>query len=193
MASKVAIANYALAVELGKDQISALTENTKGAKLMNLVFDDVAKEVMTLGAWSSATVRQTLAQDATAPNFGYSYRYKLPTDPLFLGLIKVNETSPGEIPHVIENGWILTDESSLDIKYKCFETDTEKWDPMLQRAIVLRLAERTCYTLTGNMDLKKTLLAEFTDALDRGMAIDGLNSEDDDELITNDLLDVRSE
>ena len=191
MASKVAIANFALAGELAKDQITALTDNTKAAKLINLMFDDVAKEVMTLGQWSSATSRQTLAQDATAPDWKYLYRYPLPTDPKFLGMIKINELLPGQIPHSIESGFLLTDEATVKIHYKSWQTDTEKWDSMLQRCVVLKLAERLCYTLTGNIALKKTLLAEFEDALNKGLGIDGMNQGDDDQTYTDDLKDVR--
>jgi len=191
MASKTQIANFALAGELGKDLITSLTEDTKAARLVNLLFDDVAKEVMTLGAFSSATKRQTLAQDATAPDWGYSYRYTLPTDPKFLGLIKLNELVPGDSPHAIESGYLLTDEISVKIKYKIWQKDTEAWDSMLQRCVVLKLAERLCYTLTGNLELKKSLLVEFEDALDKALAIDGQNAGDDDLTITNDLLDVR--
>jgi len=191
MASKVTIANLALAGELSKDQITALTDNTKAAKLVNLMFDDVAKEVMTLGSWSSATSRQTLAQDATAPDWEYLYRYPLPTDPKFLGMIKINELLPGQIPHSIESGYLLTDESTVKIQYKSWQTDTEKWDSMLQRCVVLKLAERLCYTLTGNIALKKTLLAEFEDALNKGLGIDGMNQGDDDLTVTDDLKDVR--
>jgi len=191
MASKVTIANLALAGELSKDQITALTDNTKAAKLVNLMFDDVAKEVMTLGSWSSATSRQTLAQDATAPDWQYLYRYTLPTNPKFLGLLKINELRPGDYPHSIESGYLLTDESTVKIQYKSWQTDTEKWDSMLQRCVVLKLAERLCYTLTGNIALKKTLLAEFEDALNKGLGIDGMNQGDDDLTVTDDLKDVR--
>ena len=190
MASKVAIANFALAGELSKDQITALTDNTKAAKLVNLMFDDVAKEVMTLGVWSSATSRQTLAQDATAPGWQYLYRYTLPTSPKFLGLLKINELRPGDYPHSIESGYLLTDETTVKIQYKSWQTDTEKWDSMLQRCVVLKLAERLCYTLTGNVQLKQTLLGEFEAALRIGLGVDGQNQGDDDLTVTDDLKDV---
>jgi hypothetical protein len=192
MASKVAIANFALAGELGKDQITAITDDTKGAKLANLLFDDTAQEVMTLGAFSSATFRQTLAQDATAPDWGFSFRYILPTSPKFLGLLKVNELRPGDFPHSIESGFLLIDEGTVKIQYKGWQTDTEKWDMMLQRAVVLRLASKMCYTLTGNLDLKKSLIAEFVESLDTGLGVDGTNSSAVDNIIyTQDLADVR--
>jgi len=192
MASKVTIANLALVGELGKDRITALTDNTEGAKLVNLLFDETAKEVMTLGAFSSSTFRQTLAQDATAPDWGLAYRYPLPTDPKFLGMLKINELRPGDYPHSIESGYLLTDEGSVKIQYKGWQTDTEKWDMMLQRAVVLRLAYKMAYPLTGNIDLRKQLFAEFIEALDTGLAVDGLNSSGVDNIIyTEDLKDVR--
>lgn len=192
MASKVQIANFALAIELGKDTITSLSDNTEGAKLVNLIFDDTAKEVMTMGAFSSSTFRQTLAQDATAPDWGFSYRYALPNDPKFLGMLKINELRPGDYPHAVEDGWLLTDEGSVKIQYKGWQTDTAKWDSMLERAVVLRLAAKMCYPLTGNLDLKKILTAEFFEALDTGLAIDGLNSSSVDNITyTEELKDVR--
>lgn len=191
MASKVAIANYALAGELGKDQITALTDTTKAAEMVNLLFDITAQEVMAEGAWSSATKRQTLAQDATAPDWGYLYRYTLPTDPKFLGLLKVNELLPGDSIYSVESGFLLTDDTTMKIQYKIWQTDTEKWDMNLQRAVVLKLAAKLCYSLTGNVELKKTLLAEYQEALDSGLSLDATNSSDDDFTVTDDLKVVR--
>jgi len=191
MASKVAIANFALAAELGVDQITSLSDDNKAARLVSLYYDDTAKEVMSMGAWSSATFRQTLAQDTTAPGWQFSYRYVLPTNPRFLGLLKLNELKPGDIPHKIESGYLLTDEASVKILYKGFQADTETYSPELQRAIVLALASRLCYALTGNVQLKTTLLAEFQFAVDAGLASDGMNSQDDDLTVTDDLKDVR--
>jgi len=191
MASKVAIANFALAVELGVDQITSLTDDNKAARLVNLYYDDTAQDVMTKGAWSSATFRQTLAQDATAPDWQFSYRYKLPTNPKFLGLLKINELEPGDTQHTIESGYLLTDENAIKIQYKGFQTDTEQYSPELQRAIVLALAARLCYALTGNTTLKSTLMAEAQFAIDDGLASDGMNSQDDNVTVTNDLKDVR--
>lgn len=191
MASKVQIANFALAGELGKDQITALTDNTKAAKLVNLMFDDVAQEVMAEGAWTSATTRQTLARDATAPDWGFLYRYPLPKNPKFLGMVKMNELQPGDIPFAIENDYLLTDETTANIKYKMWQTDTEKWDKHMQRCVVLLLASKLAYSLTGNLKLQDALYQKYQIALRSGLAVDGTNSTDDDLTITDDLTIVR--
>lgn len=191
MASKVAIANMALVGELSQEQITSLLDNTRGAKLANLLYDSVAKEVMTEVEWSSASFRQTLAQDVTAPEFGFAFRYVLPNDPLFLGMIKINELRAGEITFAIEDGYLLTDDSTAKIKYKGFQTNTEAYDSMLERAIVLNLAHKMCYTLTGNMKLKEMLVNQYEFAKNNGASVDGLNSNDDNEIITSDLIDVR--
>ena len=191
MASKVAIANMALVGELSQEQITSLGDDTRGAKLANLVYDSTAKEVMVENEWSVASFRQTLAQNAMAPDFGYSFKYQLPADPLFLGIIKINELRPGDVIFSIENGFLLTDETTVKIKYKGFQTNTESYDPMLERAIVLKLAHKMCYTLTGNVKLKELLFNQYQIAVENGAAIDGLNSNDDNETITSDLIDVR--
>ena len=191
MASKVAIANMALVGELSQEQITSLLDDTRGAKLANLLYDSTAKEVMVEVEWTSASFRQTLGQDATAPDFGFLFRYVLPNDPLFLGMIKINELRAGDIIFAIEDGYLLTDDSTAKIKYKGFQVDTESYDPMLERAIVLKLAHKMCYTLTGNVKLKELLFNQYQIAVENGAAIDGLNSNDDNETITSDLIDVR--
>ena len=95
---------------------------------------------------------------------------------------------PGQ--QYIENGFLLTDETTAKIKYKGFQANTESYDPMLERAIVLKLAHKMCYTLTGNMKLKEMLLNQYAVAVDNGASIDGLNSNDDNETITSDLIYV---
>ena len=191
MASKVSIANFAIFVELGLDQITALTEDSKAARLVNLLFDDTAKEVMNDGAWASATFRQLLAQDAETPSWEFNFRYVLPTDPLFLGLLKINELIPGDTVYKVEAGFLLTDANPVSLLYKGFQDDTEKYGTHLTRAITLLLAAKMCYGLTGNEKLKELLLAEYTFALENGLAVDGTQSSGDDFTITNDLKEVR--
>lgn len=190
MASKVAIANFAISGECGADEITALTDNTKQAKKANLLFDDTAREVMAEGEWTSATFRQTLAQDATAPTWGFNFRYTLPTDPEFLGLLEINETAPGNVIYRIESGFLLTDESSVNIKYKGYQTDTEAWDMHLQNAFVKKLAHKLCWSLTGNIVLRRELLQEYLVMLSIGQSTDGLNNSVDT-LETPDLTEVR--
>ncbi len=177
MASKVQIANRALQ-RLAVGRITAFTENTKAAKEVNLIFDDVVQEVISEGAWTSTTIRQTLGQDATAPDWGYSYRYVLPTDPKFLGLLEINETAIGEVDYTIENGYLLSNDSSMKIKYKAYVTDAQSYDPQLVKAIVAKLAHDLSYSFTGKEGMKDRLLAEYMNALDTGLATDGLNSND---------------
>jgi len=185
MASKVEIANFAL-TELGKDSIVALTDNSS----MNLIFDDTAREVMSMGQWTSSNFRQTLAQDATAPIFGFAYRYVLPTDPQYLGMISINEDRIGDIEYRISSGYLETDENAVSIRYKGYATNAESWDQHLQRAIVLRLAQKLCFKITGDSRLKEQLRQEFNEALDNGLAVDGLDGTTDS-FVVRELGDVR--
>ncbi len=85
MSSKVSICNSALS-KLGADRITALTDNTKSAKEVSAIYDDVADNIMALG-WSSTKRRTTLAQSSVAPTWGYTYRYALPTDPKCMKMV----------------------------------------------------------------------------------------------------------
>jgi hypothetical protein len=71
------ICNMAL-TRLGHDQISSLTENTKGASLCSLHYDVCRDALLRAHPWNFAIARAALAQEATTPNHEYSYRYTLP-------------------------------------------------------------------------------------------------------------------
>jgi hypothetical protein len=74
MASVVDIANSALNL-LGASTISALTDDSKNARLCNQRYEPVRNRVFRSHAWNCLTKRVQLAQDTTAPVVEYSYAY----------------------------------------------------------------------------------------------------------------------
>ena len=80
MPSVVDICNEALDL-LGAATITALTQNSKEARLCNRNYELVRDSVLRAHPWNTAVTRKNLPQDATAPDFGFTYQYTLPTDP----------------------------------------------------------------------------------------------------------------
>ncbi len=81
MPSETDIANSALTL-LGAKAILALTQTDSiPAAMCNRHFPLVRDAVIRAFPWKCARMRATLAQDATAPDWGWSYRYKLPASP----------------------------------------------------------------------------------------------------------------
>lgn len=157
MASKVSLCNLAL-TRIGAERIITLDENTQESKDCFAIFDLIAEEVMSIGSWPSVRRRSTLVQLAETPAFEFTYAYQLPTNPKFLKLIYINESVPGEIRYSIEGNKLLTDESSIKIKYLAYITDVESYDIFLRQAIVDRLAAELSYKRTGNISLYQASL-----------------------------------
>ena len=97
MPSVVDICNEAIDL-LGASTITALSENSKEARLCNRRYDTVRDQVLRAHPWNAAIARATLAQDAVAPEFGFTYQYTLPTNPYCLKVLSFwNENVDSEI------------------------------------------------------------------------------------------------
>ena len=81
MASVVNICNSALNL-IGASTISALTEDTKNARLCNQRYEPVRNRVFRSHNWNCLVKRVQLAQNSTAPAVEYDYAYALPSDSL---------------------------------------------------------------------------------------------------------------
>ena len=87
MASVVDICNSALNL-LGASTISALTEDSKNARLCNQRFEPIRNRTFRSHAWNFATKRVELAKDSDAPVVEYANQYTLPADSLRVLQIK---------------------------------------------------------------------------------------------------------
>jgi hypothetical protein len=189
MASKVKIANLALS-RLGVSAITSLTDNTIEAKQANLMFEEVAKEVMTEGAFSSTIRRAVLNLTANTPDFGFTYEFQLPTNPVSLRILSIDEEQTGSYEYRIEGDKLLANISTMEVEYIAYLTNSGDYDEMLKRVIVAKLAAELAYPLTGSGAVADKLynkyLQEFADA----KSVDGQNGSNLN-IISTDLTDIR--
>lgn len=189
MASKVQIANMAL-VKLGVNPIVSFSDNTDAGKKINLVYDDIVDEVISEGAWASATTRATLARTTNTPEYEYTYEFQLPTNPQVLRVLQINETLPGEYDYRIEGDKLLANTSSIKIKYIGTLSDSQDYGPYLKKAIEFRLAAELAYPLTGDRGLADRLMQRYFQVRSEGLAFDGTQGSSDMSN-SSDLTDVR--
>ena len=83
MASVIDICNSALNL-LGASTISALTDDSKNARLCNQRYEPIRNRVFRSHAWNCLTKRVQLAKDTDAPVIEYANQYALPSDCLSL-------------------------------------------------------------------------------------------------------------
>ena len=178
MASKVEICNSALQ-RVGATRITALTDGTEEAVSCNTIYDIIADEVMSSGAFSSTVRRVALAQTATTPVYEFTYEYQLPVDPKCLKVLSIDGATPSSIPYAVEGDKLLTDETTVNIKYVTRLSSTESYGPYLTKAIISRLASELAYRFAGTQSLKDSLMAQYQLDLATALAEDSLQGVSD--------------
>ena len=158
MASTVEICNIALS-NLGDQLITSLTEANARARACNLRFNDTRDAVLRSHPWNCAMSRATLAVSGT-PDWGYSNSFALPTD-----CLRVLDVENPDTEWKIEGRNIVSDGSTIKIRYIAQVTDTTLFDSTLVQAIALKLAWEIAETLTGNIDLKREMWQKYQFAI----------------------------
>ena len=173
MASAVDIANSALNL-LGASTISAFTDDSKNARLINQRYENVRNRVFRSHAWNCLHKRVQLAQNSTAPVIEYTYAYALPSD--CLRVLKVHngttDSIQSAIDYKLEGRNIVTDEGTVYLIYVALDTDPNNYDSYLQESISHQLAADLCYAITNNATLANNYMARAVERLREARFID---------------------
>jgi len=181
MPSVVDICNQSLDL-LGAATITALTENSKEARLCNRNFELIRDSVLRAHPWNVAVTRKSLPQDTDAPAFGFNFQYTLPTDPYCLRLLSFWDTSvdneiaayDSNVMYKIEGRKILSNENVCKIIYIGREADTEQYDSLLTSTIAHRLAAEIAYGVTGSSTLAQGMQGLYEQRLREAKSIDAM-------------------
>tara|TARA_R100001443_G_scaffold100496_1_gene107924 strand:- start:1100 stop:1678 length:579 start_codon:yes stop_codon:yes gene_type:complete len=173
MASVVNICNSALNL-LGASTISALTDDTKNARLCNQRYEPVRNRVFRSHAWNCLHKRVQLAQNTTAPVIEYEYAYALPSD--CLRVLKIHNGTTDSIAtsldYKIEGRNIVTDIDTIYLIYIALDTDPNNYDTYLRESISHQLAADLCYAITNNATLANNYMARADERLREARFID---------------------
>jgi hypothetical protein len=173
MASVVDMCNSALNL-LGASTISALTDDSKNARLCNQRYEPVRNRVFRSHAWNCLHKRVQLAQNSTAPVVEYSYAYALPSD--CLRVLKVHngttDSIASDIDYKLEGRNIVTNEGTVYIIYIAIDTDPNNYDTYLQESISHQLAADLAYAVTNNATLADKYMVRADERLREARFID---------------------
>ena len=173
MASAVDIANSALNL-LGASTISALTDDSKNARLCNQRYEPVRNRVFRSHAWNCLHKRVQLAQNSTAPVIEYSNAYALPSD--CLRVLKIHNGTTDSIAsaldYKLEGRNIVTDEGTVYLIYIALETDPNNYDTYLQESISHQLAADLAYAITNNATLANQYMTRADERLREARFVD---------------------
>ena len=173
MASVVDICNSALNL-LGASTISALTDDSKNARLCNQRYEPVRNRVFRGHAWNCLHKRVQLAQNSTAPVVEYSNAYALPSD--CLRVLKIHNGTTDSIAsaldYKLEGRNIVTDEGTIYLIYIALVTDPNEYDVYLQESISHQLAADIAYAVTNNATLANNYMTRADERLREARFID---------------------
>lgn len=157
MPSWVQICNQAL-YRLGEPPLTLLTDNAKSAIACNNCYEQARDEVLEENDWYAARVRAALSADATAPSWGWSYRYALPTNPYCLKVLQVEN----DIEYAVEGRYLMCGEASgINILYTGRIVDPTGIPPLLAKAISWRLALILCRAIVQSSSMQEALMQEY--------------------------------
>jgi hypothetical protein len=173
MASVVNMCNSALNL-LGASTISALTDDTKNARLCNQRYEPVRNRVFRSHAWNCLHKRVQLAQNSTAPVVEYDHAYALPSD--CLRVLKIHNGTTDSIAsaldYKLEGRNIVTDIDTVFVIYIALDTDPNNYDTYLRESISHQLAADLASAITNNATLANQYMTRADERLREARFID---------------------
>lgn len=161
MTSVIDICNAALG-RVGASRISDLNLQTKEAKACKAAYPEARDATLVLHHWSVARRRRELAAVSPGPEWGWKYKYLLPSDCLHEFPITENGEEEGtELKAVREGRYLLTDAPPpLRLRYIARIESPEDMGPLLRTAVSAELASRIVADLVGDEGDRQRIRAE---------------------------------
>jgi hypothetical protein len=173
MTSEVAICNAALA-KVSNNRITSLTEGSTAGDLCNEMYGRVRDRLLRRHIWNFNKKRVKLAQLSTAPVFGWTYAYQLPSD--WVRNIAVYPDSAGigqTHGYQVEGRRILSDHENIYLVYGGRITDPNDFDDMFREALAYALAVELAVPLAKSATLRDRMNEAFLAYVMEAQTIDG--------------------
>lgn len=161
MASAVQIVNRALQ-KIGAARISSFDEGSREANSVKACYEQVKLSELQDNLWTFSIVRATLASDSTAPLFGRTFRYQLPTDYLREAPF---DPQVSDLPDdfLFEGRMLLTDTPGpLSLRYVSSMVQEEAFDPLFTEALAARIAIEIVEELTQSASKQEILVSNYS-------------------------------
>ncbi len=187
-ATKLSIMNLAL-TGYGADRITDVgtPNDSEVAQIMDSVWDLCLQEVLALHRWKFATKRASLALLSTAPAFGYSYAFQLPSD-----YVRAIDPEERTTTYTIEDNKLYYNDTTFSLRYVSYVSDPSKFSIGFCIALAAKIAQRTAFKITNSMTVAQGAEAAFDKQLSIGKSMDAQEGGTPDEIIEEDPAEVRA-
>jgi hypothetical protein len=181
--SDVEICNSAI-TKIGGATIMSLSDETVEAATCNLRLDPCRRIVLRMHPWNCAIGRVELAPDVDVPAFDFTSQFTLPAD-----CLRVLEVAD-DIEYRIEGRKIVSDGTSISLKYLKNVTDPTQLDELVSEAIACYLAYDIAYKVTQKTSVQDACWKQLQLVLRQAKTVDA-QEERDYEIQANTLLESR--
>ena len=147
MDSKLKICNAMLILGGGTPLLSLDDKSDPRVMAIDGLYDIILDSMLRGHEWNFATARKKILKDGTNPDFGYAYRYPLPTDPYCLRPVKLNNDLSAVWK--VEGRFLLTDETECNLKYISRIANPAEFDACFVEALVAKGAWQLSKKTTG--------------------------------------------
>lgn len=176
--SEVQIVNSAL-VKIGENTIVDLDEDTEPARAAKRQYPILRDRLIRNYRWNFAMKRATLALASDAPAFGFTYKFRLPTDYIrIVGIYdereRVENYTSSRVPWKVEEGFLLSNELVTQVFYLAKIENVSEFDPLFSEALALKLAVDLAYKLSTGPDRVEDLEALFQAAIREAKQADAI-------------------
>lgn len=153
--TKTGVANLAISLLKG-NPVTSIDPPDRGSKVAKAAaqwYDDARREALSETDWDFA-LKRTQISSSTAPAFGWSAAYQLPSDYIRLSSIGDEKNPLTEKDYKVENGFILCNEAApLNVIYVYDVEDITKFSPKFLVAFAKKLASYIAAAVTGSLNM----------------------------------------
>lgn len=168
VSSSVEIVNSGI-IKLGGEPITSLTDqNNKIARAANKQYDILRRELLRSHPWNFAVTRVQLGASSNTPAYEFSKEFVIPSD--VLRILEIDsEDFEFRIEHNASDGnrVILTDATTVKIKYIKNITDVSQFDASFVEVLATRIAADLAYTVTDSVNFATTMYELYLDTLSK--------------------------
>ena len=161
---------------IGDARIDDLDDDSDRARAAKQIALDILDAKLQEHDWNFARKRAALVAQPTAPVFGYSYEFPLPTDPLCLQVLRTSLDQDASYSIELNDAdqkVLLCDDSTVSIVYTARIINPTLWSPLFKQAYIAQLAHEFCYGITAKADLSNMLLGKAEKVSKNSKAKDG--------------------
>lgn len=161
--TETSICNMSLA-KLHATRIEDLDDGASNEAVKCRLFYEPTRDALIRShSWRFTRDRKTLTVSEDTPDFEWDYQFPLPDDFIRMRSIYENRFSDENLRnYALEGNMLLTNESSMEIRYVKKVTDPDDFDPLFIKVLVLLLADELIGPLAGG---DKRIQAKMDNAL----------------------------